>query len=166
MMAQLQQTSNRSGFSVVEVAIVIAVIGILAGIVMSADDGLYVRSRDNDRAGDTQVIATELENYYRVNASIAGPSYPTASQITANADDIFESAADTRQAPRSTGGSSIEAADNNNVPQYPAITDYIYQPFDVNGNLCDTQPCVRFKLYYRNESEPGDVVTLDSRRQQ
>lgn len=54
---------SRSGFTVVEMIIVIAVIGILAGIVTVAFNGTQQRARDNKRLSDMQAIADAIRLY-------------------------------------------------------------------------------------------------------
>lgn len=55
--------TSRSGFTIVELIIVIAVIGILASITVVAFNGAQQRARDNKRVSDLQAIADAMELY-------------------------------------------------------------------------------------------------------
>lgn len=55
--------TNKYGFSVIELLIAIAVIGILATIVMVSYGGYQARTRDNERKSDVQQVAGGLSAY-------------------------------------------------------------------------------------------------------
>ena len=63
-----------SGFTIVEILIVVVVIAILASISMVAYGGVQARARDAQRQQDTRIIAQALEMYYLDNGN-----YPAAS---------------------------------------------------------------------------------------
>jgi prepilin-type N-terminal cleavage/methylation domain-containing protein len=54
---------NKSGFTLVELLIVIIVIGILSGIVLVTYNGLQARARDTRRMADLQNIAEAIGSY-------------------------------------------------------------------------------------------------------
>jgi len=58
---------STSGFTIVELLIVIVVIAILATISVVAFNGVQMRARDAKRASDIATIAKALEAYYAVN---------------------------------------------------------------------------------------------------
>lgn len=55
---------NRSGFTIVELLIVIAVVGILAGLVFSYLGSASARARDTERHTDINALHSRLEEYY------------------------------------------------------------------------------------------------------
>lgn len=55
---------KQSGFTIVELLIVIVVIGILAALVLNTFQGVQARARDTERRTDINSIATQLEAYY------------------------------------------------------------------------------------------------------
>ncbi len=63
---------NQSGFTLIELLIVIAIIGVLIGIIAVALNNARIRSRDAKRAGDMRQMITALEQYYIQNGT-----YPT-----------------------------------------------------------------------------------------
>jgi len=64
---------TKSGFTIVELLIVIVVIGILAAIVIVAYNGIQSRARDSQRAQDISTLNKALEIYRTTNSV-----YPTA----------------------------------------------------------------------------------------
>ena len=67
----------KSGFTVVELLIVIVVIGILAALVLNTFSGIQARARDAERKTDLNALHTQLEVYYNDNGF-----YPTLANIT------------------------------------------------------------------------------------
>ena len=69
---------NRSGFTIVELLIVIVVIGILAGLVFVQFNNVQGRARDTERKADIRLIESKLAEYRADNSA-----YPAAlSSIT------------------------------------------------------------------------------------
>lgn len=60
----LRINNKQSGFTIVELLIVIVVIGILAALVLNTFQGVQARARDTERRTDLNSIATQLEAYY------------------------------------------------------------------------------------------------------
>ncbi len=83
-MVSLKQ-ERQSGFTIVELLIVIIIIGILAGLVITQVLGANQQARDTDRKNDINSIATQLEAYF---AKTGG--YPQAGPAT-DADSINNS---------------------------------------------------------------------------
>lgn len=71
------KNKNQSGFTIVELLIVIVIIGILAGLVITQVIGATAKARDTERKTDVDQIANQLEAYYARNGG-----YPA---IAANA---------------------------------------------------------------------------------
>lgn len=84
IMLKLIQMKSKSGFTIVELLIVIVVIAILAAISIVAYNGIQTRARDTQRANDISVLVKALE-IYRVNNG----QYPTATP--AGSDGGWES---------------------------------------------------------------------------
>ncbi|MDP1624894.1 MAG: type II secretion system protein [bacterium] len=61
------QTPKRSGFTLVELLIVAAIIGILGSIVVASISGSKEKARDSRRASDMREIQIALALYYDVN---------------------------------------------------------------------------------------------------
>lgn len=72
---------RESGFTIVELLIVIVVIGILAGLVLNTFNGIQARGRDTDRKNDIRIIHGQLEayqadkGYYPTTANLADSTW-------------------------------------------------------------------------------------------
>ncbi len=71
-MNKIKQLS-RSGFTIVELLIVIVVIGILAGLVFVQFNNVQGRARDSERKADIRLIESKLAEYRADNSA-----YPAA----------------------------------------------------------------------------------------
>lgn len=151
-----------AGFTIVELAVVIIVLTILATVTITSIVGYQTVARDNHRASDISIIASSLEQYYRTNAVATGATYPTTATTTSQFAAIVEDK-DAITAPDQAALSIVVAA--NTSTQTPTVNQYVYQPFTPAGTLCATAPCVRYKLYYRTE-DANEVITVNSLRQQ
>jgi prepilin-type N-terminal cleavage/methylation domain-containing protein len=67
LMAKSGLSTRRTGFTIVELLIVIVVIGILAAISIVAFNGVQARSRDARRVSDLNNIAKALEAQFAIN---------------------------------------------------------------------------------------------------
>lgn len=76
--------NKQSGFTLVELLIVIVVIGILAALVITTFAGVQQRARNAERQTDLNAVAGQLEAYYASSGT-----YPTAVEI---ADSAWRSA--------------------------------------------------------------------------
>lgn len=77
---------NNSGFTIVELLIVIVVIGILAAIVIVAYNGVAGRSKDNRRSAELASVQKALEHFYIDNGG-----YPKCSSTGPNTAPAFSS---------------------------------------------------------------------------
>lgn len=68
---------RQSGFTIVELLIVIVVIGILATLVIVTFTGIQQKARDSQRQTDIQALDSHLESYYAQNGS-----YPSLAVLT------------------------------------------------------------------------------------
>lgn len=58
------KTTTRKGFTLIEMAVVLLIIGILAGIVLRNIGGFNVQARDQRKVADLQLIGNYLAQYY------------------------------------------------------------------------------------------------------
>lgn len=75
---------KQSGFTIVELLIVIVVIGILAAIVITTFTGVQKKGRDADRKSDINAIYSQVEVYFAQNSK-----YPTLANLN---DDTWRDA--------------------------------------------------------------------------
>lgn len=132
---------EESGFTIVELLIVIVVIGILAALVLNTFQGVQARARDTERKTDVNALATQYEVFYNDNGR-----YPTTTE-----------GADATNFP----GLDAEAVnDPNGVAVNAANSEYTYAPTPVGcDNDLTSNPCVAFTLTATMEEEADFVKT-------
>ncbi|MEK7137972.1 MAG: prepilin-type N-terminal cleavage/methylation domain-containing protein [Patescibacteria group bacterium] len=69
---------DRKGFTLIEILVVVAIIGILAGVVLVGLRGTGPQARDSRRAADLRQVQNGLELYYNKNSK-----YPEVTTWTA-----------------------------------------------------------------------------------
>lgn len=75
---------SRSGFTIVEILVVIVIIAILAAIVIVSYNGIQARNRDAQRKTDIANIIKALELYYADNGEYPLSTVATGSSINDN----------------------------------------------------------------------------------
>lgn len=130
--------SNKSGFTIVELLIVIVVIGILAGLVVTTFTGIQQKARNTERQTDIKAIHGQVEAYYAQNGK-----YPTLGNLndgtwrTANMKGLD---ADALKDPKGTASTLVATA---------AANSYSYAVFAADGTTaCDnsTNDCAVYTL--------------------
>lgn len=163
----------RAGFTIVEVIIVIAILGILLTLAVVNLSGQQASARDEERKVDVATIASNLEVFYTSGSdSLPAGSYPGTDQLT-NESSVLAALRDLDpaglKAPGYSGpGISFIPATNavqttvGVLPQ-PTPSQYVYQPI-VNNILCTatTTKCRLFNIYYKSEVS-GIVAVLKSK---
>lgn len=147
---------SRSGFTIVELLIVIVVIGILAAISIVAYNNVQKNARNSQRQQDIATIQKALEMYYTENGnyppgngdSLVGASWSnTANNSWANLETHLKPYINSLpKDPVSTPGASIF---NGTVESY----NYVYFA-DRHGAYCSTTPGQMYILAYRLEGQP------------
>ena len=72
----ISRLRNQSGFTIVELLIVIVVIGILAGLVLNTFNGIQASARDSERKTDVNAIHAQVEAFHAKNGY-----YPTTGNL-------------------------------------------------------------------------------------
>lgn len=150
------------GFSIIELTIVVTVLTVLVGLGLGTVANYQLKARDSERASDIEIISQNLERQYKTQAVAIGPTYP-ASTTTSSALAALINDSDATYAPNQSTNSLVIATTSGN--QTPTISQYMYQPLNIDDTLCTATPCVRYKLYYHLESTDA-IVSVDSMRQQ
>ena len=73
------------GFTIIELLVVVAIIGIVSGIIVASVSGSKAKGRDAKRIADISVIQLALERYYDEKRY-----YPTDLSSSSNSDDLSD----------------------------------------------------------------------------
>ena len=145
--------SKQSGFTIVELLIVIVVIGILAGLVITTFTGIQQKARNTERQTDIKALHGQLEAYTAQNGR-----YPTLANMNTTA----------WRTTNMKGLDSEALRDPKNTVQTlvatPAANSYSYAVFASDGTTaCDNAvggtDCMVYTLTATNEGGGTFVQT-------
>lgn len=156
---------TKSGYTIIELAVTISVIAILASISVVTYSIVQRDARDNTRRGNVRVVVEGLEKYYEKNGE-----YPSVKSLVnnygGNTGDAIAALLDIKASalkmPRMTPASETNALYSGATP----INDYIlYIAYNEVDNVhCQNGPfggCDEFTIKYKEES--GNTITIESR---
>jgi general secretion pathway protein G len=147
--------NKKTGFTIVELLIVIVVIAILAAITIVAFNGIQARARDAQRQNDVKSITKALELYYLDNGKFPPGSGSTTinSSWSTTADSSWQNLAN-HLVPKyiSSLPSDPVSTPNGNVQGSSAL-NYAYFA-DVSGYYCGPTGQT-YVLLYRQETTPA-----------
>lgn len=178
---------TKRGFTIVELAVVITVMGILLVLGVVILDDSQINSRDSERKTDIETIATNLEVFYTsgTDGSTTIGRYPSTAIIGTETILLRDINKKSLIAPGVDDGddninehitSTFIPATNNlqttaDILPKPTIAQYVYQPLQLISDgtwvLCTdsaTQECRKFNLYYRLEAD--DIVYMVTSKNQ
>jgi prepilin-type N-terminal cleavage/methylation domain-containing protein len=181
--------SHRSGFTIIEILVVIVIMAILLGLTVVNMAGQQVLARDNERKQDAENIARGLERYYN---EVAKPSvgkigrYPDIATATNDIvqnnvlpgiehSNLYFSFNDGT----TSSFKSITDLTGNTPAEEPAATaaitallnadTIVYVPMRWNGSLWEVcgsdEECTRFALYYFTEKDSVKHVIMSKQQQ-
>jgi prepilin-type N-terminal cleavage/methylation domain-containing protein len=141
---------NTSGFTLIEVIVVIAVLAVLVAMTLFAYGGAQARSRDAKRKTDIANITKALELYYQDNGSYPIPS-GTSSVINTNwyssGDASWTTFSTTLTAAKAIDALPVDPINNSSSPLTTAGRGYAYYA----GARCGKVAGQWFLLTYRYE---------------
>jgi len=131
------KTSKQSGFTIVELLIVIVVIGILAALVITTYTGIQAKGRNANRQSDLNSIQTHLEAYFAQNGH-----YPSLADMNNTAWVAGNLKGLDPAALQDPQGASQTMAGG------PAAKVYSYEPANSGGASCesDDTTCAGYTL--------------------
>lgn len=147
-----------SGFTIVEVIIVVIVVGILASLGIFAFTQVQMNARNDERASDATIISSALEEYYRENSV-----YPTCSQMTqsaASVADLLDIDEAALQSPSDSGGVNSIACGALSPGSGPDDYGYVV---DTSSPCVTGTYCYEYTLQYRQEGT-GTIISKESLR--
>lgn len=136
------QKRIQAGFTIIELLIVIAIIGILATLVLTNFQGAQAKGRDTVRKNDINSLYQKLEEYYNENGS-----YPDSALAAATFPGIDAGAL------TDADGATIVSAFSLAEPAFPTLTttnEYWYGAYgDGTAGSCVQDAgngCLKYKL--------------------
>jgi type II secretion system protein G len=138
----------RKGFTLIEMMIVVAIIGILAGLAIPNVTRMRIVGNISKAKGDLRALQTALENYYIHHNNtyptvLANLTSATPRIIYALPKDPFASANSYRYSLSSNGNYYVIYSVGQNVNGVASVND--------NGNVTETNPTVC--IYVSNAQE-------------
>lgn len=172
---------NRRGYTIIELIIVIAIMGILMVLAVVNLRGSQTNARDTQRRGDVAAIVLNLENFYSngtTGSSVFGryPSTGLIGQETTQLPDIDPKALvapGVSLTPNANGVTTVPTPDSSliaatcsgtcvqtiaGVTPQPTTSTFVYQPLQSDGTLCTSgsQECRKFNIYFALENAATD----------
>ncbi len=139
-MKKRRLNSSDSGFTIVEILVIILIIGILSTVLVLTYSGVKVRQQNTARITGIKLIQSNLETFYAQSGF-----YPTLSEMN--------SASWTKTNLKTLEASDLQdpnaKSNSTNFADGPTINQYSYQPTAIDGtSQCDnkTIPCAQYTL--------------------
>jgi len=129
--------NKQSGFTIVELLIVIVVIGILAGLVITTFSGIQQKARDTERETDIKAIHGQVEAFWAQKGYYPSlTDMNTAAFVSANLKGLDAGAF---KDPKGTASALVAA---------PAASAYAYAVTNTAGTSCeaDDTTCSKYVL--------------------
>lgn len=111
----------QAGFTIIELLIVIAIIGILAGLVLNNFQGAQAKARDTQRRTDINNIHAKLEEFYNEQGGYPNENLSNTLLSGIDAEALNDADGDAMEYTFSTGTTAVTpSVDNDNEYEYAA----------------------------------------------
>lgn len=150
----------QQGFTIIELLIVIAIIGILAGLVLNNFQGAQAKARDVQRKADINSINAKLEEYYNTNNGY--PDGNLSTTILAGIDTDALKDADGNDIGYNGGFITSTTAPN---PTVTNSAEYAYAAYGCTTAGAQTTvgaTCTKYVLKTFLEKDPAGSFTKNS----
>jgi len=156
MLSKLRQ---QKGFTMIELLIVVAIIGILATLVITNFRGAQAKTRDSKRQQAINSIHQKLEEYGQENSSY--PDTVDASVLAGTDEKVFEDP-DGNLIAVTTATAATLPTDPYTTATKPSGAQYSYLPYECTTDTSVTPnvtSCQSYVLYAWNESGEAGTDT-------
>ncbi|MFA5746775.1 MAG: FISUMP domain-containing protein [Candidatus Paceibacterota bacterium] len=137
------EKGNSRGFTLIEILIVIAIIGILSAAIFVGTQSAQASARDSRRQGELSQVKKSLQSYY-----LANNKYPTTTAAGISLEADSDANGDFTQAMKGSGYMSVIPRD----PKYTVGGDYAYKYIATTTNA--------YTLCAKSEAK-GDYLCID-----
>jgi type II secretory pathway pseudopilin PulG len=136
-MRSLRPTGPQSGFSTIELILIVVIIGVLLALLLTTRAGVQQNKRNNERQSDIKELRDGLEGYFAANNH-----YPTLADLN---DDTWRSVnmkSIDSQVFRDPSGKDGQFVDK------PTVDSYTYSVTSASGKPCGSAeaPCTQYTL--------------------
>jgi prepilin-type N-terminal cleavage/methylation domain-containing protein len=143
------KSKQQSGFTIVELLIVIVVIGILAALVITTFTGIQQRARNTERETDIKALHGQVEAYYAQNGR-----YPTLANLNDSAwrtTNMKGLDAEAIKDPK--WASSIAACTASGAPSLASSDQANCYSYEVTPSTCNntTEDCTGYTMQATKE---------------
>jgi prepilin-type N-terminal cleavage/methylation domain-containing protein len=150
------------GFTLVELAIVIVIIAVLASITIFTYAKVQVNARDTARASGAQAIGEALEKYYGKNGE-----YPSCAQMTQSGSQVaalLNIDQNILLTPTASSGTTNSIAGCSDLTAGSGSDTYAY--VGDGSTACSTgTACASYTLEYRQEATGGIIISVQGQHQ-
>jgi prepilin-type N-terminal cleavage/methylation domain-containing protein len=131
---------KQSGFTIIELLIVIVVIGILAGLVLTTFNGIQQKARDTERETDVKALHAQVEAFWAQKGY-----YPSLTDMNDRAAGGF---VETNLKGLDAGAFKDPKGTSVNLVAAPAANSYAYAVTNSAGTSCeaDDTTCSKYVL--------------------
>lgn len=149
----MSKQSKQSGFTILEMLLVVVVIGLLVAIIFSTIAGVRRNERNQERRRDIQDVYQQLEAYYVEDAK-----YPTLADMNSTSWLAVNMKTLNKESLRDPSSKSYD------LVATPMKDAYAYQVTAADGTACDniTKPCAHYTLTATLEGEGQGTVVKSS----
>jgi len=159
--------NRKSGFTIVELLIVIVVIGILALLVITTYAGIQAKARDSKRSSDVKSLQTQIEaffsqqGYYPSRADMNNAGWRTTNMPSLDHNAIKDPKSTTAQCDITSNSSSCFAASPTTGQHY----QYLPQDSGGSGANCEATDttCSQYTLVANYENSVNGATTASAK---
>lgn len=146
-----ENMKNKKGFTLVELLVVVAIIGLLSTLAVVALGSARQKARDAKRVSDIKQIQTALELYFSDQNTYpvvaAAVTLGDATHLTLSSTNAFAAAA--------AGTTYMGLVPSNPTPNGTA---YTYTSLTAAGAACTSSPCPNYSVTFTLEGPTGGLT--------